>query len=114
MTDVRTALADAANTVAGVNVSPYYRQSSRSGDGLIQMNRIEFPNKFGGVTYWDVIVTLPTGPADAQRTAEELVPDLVSALAAEMTVTGVTFSVLAADSGPDRPCLVVSGWRESE
>jgi hypothetical protein len=113
--DVRAALAAACNTVADVNVSAYYRQSSRTGDGIIQLARIEYPpNGFGGVTFWDVIVCLPTDTVTAQQKAEELIPALHTALSRELSITGVSFATLSIDNGAERPALVISGHRESE
>jgi hypothetical protein len=111
---VREALATAANTVAGVNVSAYYRQDASVGSGVIQLNRIEYPNFTGGVAFWDVIVCLPTDTADAQKRAEELIPALHAALSSELAITGVSFATLSIDNGAERPALVITGHRESE
>ncbi|WBQ02944.1 hypothetical protein [Kribbella sp. CA-293567] len=112
---VRNELADAANTVEGVKVAPYYVQATKPGHGSVQLARIEYPNIFGGEAYWEVLVLLPSDVVQAQKRAELLIPLLVAALADHMTVTGATFGRTQLEAaGAGQPCVLIAGHREQE
>jgi len=112
---VRNELATAANTVDGVNVSPYYRQSTKPGSGVVQLERIEYPNTFGGEAYWQLIVLLPTGIEAAQKRSEVLIPLLYNALRDHLVVTLAELGQTVLDtSGAAQPCVLISGHREQE
>lgn len=112
---IRTELADAANTVAGVKVLPYYAQLTKPGSGVVQLDRVTWPNKFGSVGAWEVVVLLPQGVEAAQRKADELIPLLYEALKPHMQITEATFGRSQLDtSGAGQPCVLISGRREME
>lgn len=111
---VRQQIADAANTVAGLNVHPYYRQGGKAGAGNIQVERIDFPNPFGGIIQWGVIVLLPVDVASAQKRADELIPLLWPALSEALAVDSITFGTTSQDNISGQPCLLVTGHRAME
>lgn len=111
---VRAALAAAANTVTGVDVSPYYRQDTKAGSGIVQLDRVDFPNAFGGVAHWSVLVLLPTDLKAAQERADELLPALYAALSTELAVTSATFGTTQIESSSGQPCVLISGHRALE
>lgn len=108
---VRTALADAANTVEGINVAPYFKQSTKPGSGMVRKDLVDYPNTFGGVVTWQVLVFLPQDMATAEKFLDEKGPLLVAALSPEMRVTTVTPQQLALDQGAV-PIVLISGQRE--
>lgn len=112
---VRNELAAAANTVDGVAVAPYYVQSTKSGSGVVQLNRVEYPNAFGGEAYWEIVVLLPADIAAAQKRSEELIPQLVTALQDHLVVTGATLGrTQLGTTGAGQPCVLIAGHREQE
>lgn len=111
---VRQEIADAANTVDGVHVHPYYRQGGQAGSGNIQFARIDFPNIFGGIVRWEVVILLPVDIASAQKRADELIPQLWQALSEAMSVDDVTAGTTSQDNRSGQPCLLVAGHRAME
>jgi hypothetical protein len=111
---VRAELAAAANTIEGLQVSPTYRQSHNSGDGVVMMQRANFPNQFGGIAYWVIQVLLPVDLKKAQELGDDLVMSLPAALSEVLTVTDVTFAQALIDNSPARPCIEVVGYRSLE
>lgn len=111
---VRQLLADAANTITGVNVAPYFRQSTKTGDGMVRLDRMtRASNGFGFVNSWQVIVCLPQDLAAAEKYLEQNVSALVEALGEVMVVASVTPQQLALDTGLV-PCVFIEGHREQE
>jgi hypothetical protein len=113
---VRQALADAANTVAGVDVVPYFRQAYEPGQGSVRLDRVEYPNRFGGVAYWWVIVAVGSDLADAEAKADTLAPALVAAIDAAnvMVVQAARHTQVTLPDGSGVPAVVIEGFRESE
>ena len=109
--EARTALADVASTVEGVSVSAYFRQTTRPGDGFVRNGGITYPNKFGGVVTWQVLITLSQDIATAEKWLDTKLPQVVGALGAEMTVRTASPQQLALDTG-NVPCVVIEGTRE--
>jgi len=110
----RQALAAAASTVDGVDVSPWFRQTTKPGAGMVRLERwTRSENGFGGVNTWQVWVTLPQDLATAEKWIDEHVSELVEALSPQMVVTSVTPQQLALDTG-SVPIVVIEGSREQE
>jgi hypothetical protein len=109
----RTAIAAAANSVSGIHCNPYFVQTTKAGDAMVRLQQITYPNVFGGVATWQVLVLLPQDIATAERYLEEKVPALVEALGTEMTVTTVQPQQLALETG-SVPCVVIEGTRATE
>lgn len=111
---VRAALAAAASSVEGINVSAYFRQTTKVGDGMVrfdQSNRSD--NGFGFMDTWQVLVILPQDLAAAEKYIETKVPALVTAIEEQLIVTSVTPQQLALDTGLV-PCVFIEGSREQE
>jgi hypothetical protein len=94
----RQALATAASTVEGIHCTPYVRQTTKAGDAMVRLDRINYPNAFGGVVTWQVWVVLPQDVQSAEKYLDSKVPPLVTALAEEMVVASVTPGQLALDT----------------
>lgn len=111
--EVRQAIASAASTVDGADVAPYHRQLTRPGDGVVRKDRVEYPNPFGGVATWQVLVMVPDDLAAAQRYLDDQVPALVAAVQQELAVTSVTPGVYPAGT-KSVPVVAIEGHREEE
>lgn len=110
-TEDREAIAAAANTVEGVNVSPHYRQSTKSGDGFVALGRGDrSSNGIGFMNKWEVFVALPQDLETAEKRLDVLLNPLVTALSTELVVTGFYPTDLTLGSG-SLPCVVIEGSR---
>lgn len=113
----RTALADAASSVDGVNVTPYFRGTAEQGEGMVRLEQIAYPDNLGGLVTWQVIVMISQDPAIAEKWVAAHLDQLVEALAEEMTIlTAAPRQIQIPQPGSNvlllLPCLVVEGLRE--
>jgi hypothetical protein len=116
---VRAAIAAAANTVAGIDVEPYYTAVTKTGSGCVRLNRTEHPDIFGGMDYWDVIVRLPQDLAEAEKYMDTVRLPLYQALEKAdprvMWVDSATPQQVVFDFGAaPLPCLIIAGHRAQE
>ena len=111
---VRQAIATAANTVAGVKVTPYYRQVTEPGQGMVRFDRTDYPNTFGGLTTWWVIVVLPQDLEAAERWLDENGSALRGAVAEELAVRSMYPQQLALTDGSAVLAVVIEGQREED
>jgi hypothetical protein len=109
--EVRRAIADAASSVTGIDVSPYFRQTTKAGSGMVRLDRTEYPNKLAGVVTWQVIVLLPQDIATAEKWLDANGSALREAVGTELQVRSLTPQQLAIDTGTV-PCVVLEGLRE--
>lgn len=108
---VRQELADAAAAVPGIRAFPYYVQSLKTGTAYVRLDRIEWPDKFGSVTYWDLVVIAPSDLGKADQYIEEVVPVLHAALSPHLVITQVLPQQLQVDGGT-LPCVFIRGFRK--
>lgn len=111
---VREALATAANTVDGVNVTPYYRQATTPGQGMVRFDRTDYPNPFGGLTTWWVVVVLPQDMGAAEKWLDKNGSALRGAVAEELAVRSMYPQQLALTDGSAVLAVVIEGQREEE
>lgn len=112
----REEIAAAVSTVAGVTCTPYYEGASDDGAAYVELARDEYPNEFGGETYWEVIVLMPTDQKEAQHFYESNRWPVVRALkeSRALVVTGTRPDQVLSTDAPARNCMVVEGHRETE
>ena len=111
--DVRNLIADAANTVTGFNVTPYFRQTTKPGDGMVRLERMNRDTSgFAYMYIWQVLIVLPQDIAQAEKFLDEHVSSLVTAISEELIVTTVTPQQLALDTGTI-PVVLIEGNRAS-
>jgi hypothetical protein len=107
----RQDIADAASTVIGVNVTPYYRQSMKPGDGCVSLLRMEQDDtRFGYMERWAVTIALSQDLKSAEEWIDTHADELIEALSTQMVVTAMMPMTLVMDSG-NVPGLVVEGSR---
>jgi hypothetical protein len=111
--EARTALAAAASTVEGITCSPYFVQTTKAGAAMVRFDSTTYPNPFGGVVTWQVVVTLPQDYATSEKFIDDHVLALVGALAREMTVARVYQVQLTLKTG-SLPVLICEGTREED
>lgn len=112
MTD-REDLAAAASTVDGVTVAPFYRQTTKVGDGWIDDGPIvPAENGFGWIATWRIRVVTPQDNAASQAYLDSKAPALVAALARELTVTQIDRELGVFEAGgPVVPVITITGAR---
>lgn len=111
----RTAIADAASSVEGINCKPYYRQSLKPGDAFVKLaRRTPDPSGLGDVVVWQVWLALPQDLVTAEQWLDEHIDGLTSALRREMTVTSTTPAELVLGGGIAVNGVIVEGAREGD
>lgn len=109
--DDRHEIAEALNTVDGIQCFPYYRQTTRPGDALVSWEgATRSENGFGYMNRWDVLILLPQDHAAAEKTMSDRLDTWLDALAPVLIITGVTPAQLTLDAGMV-PAVVINGVR---
>lgn len=110
---VRDDLAAAADSVEGIDANAFYIPGTHAGHTFVRLERIAYPNPFGGIRHWNVITVLPPTLGEAERFLEEKVPLLREALEPHLVITEVVPQQLQLDA--DRApllCVFLNGHRE--
>lgn len=110
----REAIAAAANTVAGLNVSPYYRQSFKANDGAVQIASGTVTSKFDRMATWRVYVALSQDVKTAEKWIDEHIQELLDALWPELVITTWAPQELVAPDGNSVNGLYVEGNRAQQ
>lgn len=111
---VRQALADAASTVAGVTCSPYFIGTTQAGAAMVRLDRIEYPNPFGGICHWNIVLLLPQDQAAAEKYTDDVVPLVRDALSDHLVITQIQPQRLDLPGHGVLPCVFINGHREQE
>lgn len=108
----RKAIADAASTVSGVNVSPYFRQTTKTGEGFVRLDRtIRDESGFGFMDNWNVVIVLSSSISTAEKWIEDNCDALIEAISEEMVITQMLPQQLVIDNGTTLPVLFIEGAR---
>ena len=110
----REDIASAASTVEGIKAHPYYVQGTAPGHTYVRLERIEYPNPFGGVARFNVVVVLPQDLAQAEQFLEAKVPMLREAVAEHLVITSVVPQRLEITGVGIVPCAFINGHRETD
>ena len=110
---VRAELAAAASSVEVIRCRPYYTQDTRVGAAFVRLDRVEFPNRFGGVAHWVVVVVLDQDLAAAEKFIEDQLPALVEALQPVLVVTSALPQRMEFPDAGVLPCVFINGHREA-
>ncbi|MFT4010871.1 MAG: hypothetical protein QM655_12615 [Nocardioidaceae bacterium] len=112
--EVREALAAAASSLDGVTCTPYYRQSTKTGDAWVHLaSRAPGSTGFGYVDTWQVVVVLPQDLVAAEKWLDVRLSELLAALEPELVITTVTPTELALPSASSVNAVLVVGAREA-
>lgn len=110
----RTEIADAARSVAGITSHDYVVGDTDPGTVYPRLDRIEYPNPFGGIAHWNVVLVLPQDHAEAERYVETTVPALKAALDPHLVITAVVLQRLQLDGVGTLPVAFINGHREAD
>lgn len=110
---VREAIAGAVGAVEGITCSAYYRQNTTTGAASVRYGETTYPNRFGGLVTWEVVVPLPQDAAAAEKFIDEKSPALREALAPVLIVRRVYPARATFDSAVTN-VLVIEGQREED
>lgn len=110
----RTELATAASAVEGITAHEYMVGDTDPGTVYPRLDRIEYPNAFGGVAHWNVVLVLPQGYADAEKYVEHKLPALKAALEPHLVITAVLLQRLQLDGIGTLPVAFINGHREAD
>lgn len=90
----RADIATAASTVAGVNVTPDYRQIVKAGEGIVKWSgRIRDDSGLGWMDTWQVWIAIPQTVKAGEKWLTDHLDQLIAAIDDELVVT----AALAAD-----------------
>lgn len=110
----RTELKAAANTVEGISAHEHVVGDTDPGTVYPRLDRIEYPNAFGGVAHWNVVLVLPQDYAEAEQYVEQKVPALKAALDPHLVITAVVLQRLQLDGVGTLPVAFINGHREAD
>lgn len=82
------------------------------GDAWPLVSRIDYPNKFGGLVQWEVLVVLNADVPTAERLMDAHVPGIREALSRQMSIRSVTPRLLQFENGSALIVAVIAGTRE--
>jgi len=110
----REDIAPAAGEVGGITAHEHVVGDTTPGTVYPRLDRIEYPNTFGGVAHWNVVLVLPQDIADAERYLADTINPLREALAPHLVVTSVTPQRLQLDGVGLLPVAFFNGHREAD
>lgn len=114
MTDqTRQEIADAVNTIAGLNCTPRYRQNIKAGQAMIRFERATRDSSgFGFVDVWQVVLALPQQLSAAETFVDDHLDELLVALEPVLIVTTAQQRELILEKAAGSvPVLVIEGNR---
>lgn len=110
----RADIAAAATLVAGVNVSPYFRQNLKAGDGFVTfVSRARGDNGFGFVDTWGVFVAIPQDVKAAEEWLDANLDTLLAELDVEILVQTVAPDTFTLPGGASVNAVSITGTREA-
>lgn len=110
--EVRELLAAAASEVEGITCSPTYVPPTSLGMACVRLDRVEYPDKFGSVVHWNVVVGLGQDQAAAETYFEAKVLAVVAALAPHMAVRSAVPQLTRLTDGTTVLTAYINGFRE--
>lgn len=111
---VREAISALASSVEGITCHPYYVQAFHTGNAMVRLERIEYPDRLGGICHWNVVLFIPQDQGQAERYIDATVPLIRAAVASELVVTSVQPQRLEIKDVGVLPCVFINGHREQE
>lgn len=110
---VREEIAKAATVDGLTKVSPYYRQSTKAGDGFVQLLELNRgDNGFGFMATWQVVIFVPQDVEAAEKWMENHLQTLIDALEDELIVTNAGPDTALLPSGATNT-ITITGAREA-
>ncbi|MDE0778179.1 MAG: hypothetical protein OSB43_18010 [Nocardioides sp.] len=110
----REDIAYAVSQVAGITGHPYVVHDTTPGTVYPRLDHIEYPNPFGAVVHFNVVLVLPQDLAEAERYLEDNLPALKAALEPHLVLTTVQPQRLQLDGIGVLPVAFINGHREAD
>ncbi|WP_340540421.1 hypothetical protein [Nocardioides sp. GXZ039] len=110
----RTEIAEAANAVEEITAHTYVVPDLEPGTVYPRLSRTDYPNRFGGIAHWSVVLVLPQDLAEAEQYLERMQPLLIEALAPVLPITSVEPQRLQLDGVGVLPVAFFNGHREAD
>lgn len=85
----REDIAAAANAVAGINVYPGFRESTKIGDGWMKLIGMT-PQTFGYIREWMVVIVIPNQVTGAEEWMDTNLEAIADALSRQLEITKIT------------------------
>lgn len=104
----------AAATIDGLTkVTPYYRQTTKAGDGFVQLLELNRgDNGLGFMATWQVVIFVPQDVEAAEKWMETNLQALVDAIDTELIVTTAGPDTVLLPSGSTNT-ITITGAREA-
>lgn len=113
MSTIREDIAKAATIDGTTKVTPYYRQSTKVGDGFVQLLELNRgDNGFGFMATWQIVIFVAQDVATAEEWMETNLPALIDALEDELIVTSAGPDTALLPSGATNT-ITITGAREA-
>jgi hypothetical protein len=109
----RNLIANAVSTVDGVNVTPYFRQTTKAGEGMVRLDVQRRDDARFYLDTWQVLVVLPQDIAAAEKWLDANLVALREAAREQLVVLSITPQDLLLDTGKV-PVVVIEGVREAD
>lgn len=110
----RTEIAAAVSEVEGFTCHPYFVQDTDPGSTYVRLERIDYPNPFGGLAFWNVVVVVPQDQAEAEQYIETNLPVLLEAIGPHLAITSAQPQRLQLDGVGVLLTLFINGHREAD
>lgn len=95
----RQEIADAVNTITGLNCTPYFRQTTKPGEAMVRLSSMErTSNGFGMLKTWQVWIVLPQSNEAAEKWIDDNHDSIYAALKRVLPLTNVLPSELVIGS----------------
>ena len=92
---------------------PYFRQTTTPGEACVRFGSTNYPDRFGGIVTWEVVVHLPQGVAEAEQFIDDISPDLREVVADALTIRRM-YPARATYGSAQTNLLVIEGTREED
>lgn len=107
----RQEIADAFNTVEGINVYPGFRESTKVGDGWMTLRLLE-PTDFGFTQTWAVAIVIPQQEVAAEKWMDANLVSIVRAVRRQLDVSQIQPAEMQVQAtGGSIRVIVVTGTR---
>ncbi len=110
----RSELVAAVRPLPGITGHEYVVGDTTPGTLYPRLDRIEYPNPFGGIAHWNVVLVLPQDLAEAERYVEDNLPAVKAALDPHIVITAVVLQRLQLDGIGILPVAFINGHREAD
>jgi hypothetical protein len=110
----RTEIVAALQGLDGITAHEHVVATLEPGTAYARLDRIEYPNRFGGVAFWNVVLVLPQALPDAERFLEQHLHPVKDALSPVLPITSVVPQRLEIPGTATVTVAFFNGHREAD